>query len=440
MQVEALLPLRGRLANSLAFAIALAVAGNVSAENQIHLALAGHYFGEASALCERDAGSLWGVSLCGPMLFADPKDRAVVANQQLADGGLSVIEKAFTGTLPSTINVANSAVDWGGAKWTMLMWPLPKDARQRAILLMHESWHRIQSQIGLPATMPANNHLDRLEGRLWVQLEWRALRAALAAKGAQRRRAIADALLFRGHRRSLFPQAEADERALEMNEGLAEYTGVKLASGSDAAAEAIRKLGDGGRVESLVRSFAYTSGPAYGVLLDEAGAKWRRDLRPEDDLGALLRGALALPQRAPAQKTAVLEAKRYGYDSLRAAEETPNAQRRERFARYRAALVDGPVLKLPLQRMRIQFNPDEVYPLDQLGTVYPSLRIVDNWGVLTASAGALVAPGFDRVTVSAPLESSLRPLRGEGWTLELNEGWALVPGERRGDYALKRAN
>ena len=145
MQVEAILLLRDRLANSLAFAIALALAANVSAGNQIDPALAGLYFGEASALCERDAGSLWGVSLCGPMLFADPKDHAVVANQQLADGGFSAIEKTFTGTLPSIINVANSAVDWGGAKWTMLMWPLPKDARQRAILLMHESWHRIQS-------------------------------------------------------------------------------------------------------------------------------------------------------------------------------------------------------------------------------------------------------------------------------------------------------
>lgn len=308
MQVEAILPLRGRLANSLAFAIALAVAANVCAENQIDLALAGHYFGEASALCERDAGGLWGVSLCGPMLFADPKDHTVVANEQLADGGLSAIAKTFTGTLPSIINVANSAVDWGGAEWTMLIWPLPKDARQRAILLMHESWHRIQSQIGLPATMPGNNHLDAMEGRLWLQLEWRALRAALAAKGAQRRRAIADALLFRAHRRSLFPKAKADERALEMNEGLAEYTGVKLASGSEAAAEAIRKLEEGGRVESLVRSFAYASGPAYGVLLDEAGAKWRRNLSPEDDLGVLLRGALSLPQRGPAQKTAALEA------------------------------------------------------------------------------------------------------------------------------------
>jgi hypothetical protein len=29
------------------------------------------YFREAKELCDRDNGRLWGVSLCGPMVFAD---------------------------------------------------------------------------------------------------------------------------------------------------------------------------------------------------------------------------------------------------------------------------------------------------------------------------------------------------------------------------------
>ena len=29
------------------------------------------YFKEVQALCERDAGRLWGVSLCGPMVIGD---------------------------------------------------------------------------------------------------------------------------------------------------------------------------------------------------------------------------------------------------------------------------------------------------------------------------------------------------------------------------------
>jgi hypothetical protein len=28
------------------------------------------------------------------------------------------------------------------------------------------------------------------------------------------------------------------------------------------------------------------------------------------------------------------------------------------------------------------------------------------------------------------------PIQGDGWTLELNPGWTLIPGERKGDYRL----
>lgn len=42
-----------------------------SADAQVDQALAQLYFKEAQALCERDGGRLWGVSLCGPTVIAD---------------------------------------------------------------------------------------------------------------------------------------------------------------------------------------------------------------------------------------------------------------------------------------------------------------------------------------------------------------------------------
>ena len=50
----------------------------------------------------------------------------------------------FRGRLPDEINIANTATDWAGVKWTMMMLPLPEDAGRRAALLAHEMWHRIQ--------------------------------------------------------------------------------------------------------------------------------------------------------------------------------------------------------------------------------------------------------------------------------------------------------
>jgi len=46
-----------------------------AAKAQVQPELAKRYFEEATKLCERDAGRLWGVSLCGPMAIFDPATR-----------------------------------------------------------------------------------------------------------------------------------------------------------------------------------------------------------------------------------------------------------------------------------------------------------------------------------------------------------------------------
>lgn len=107
-------------------------------------------------------------------------------------------------------------------------------------------------------------------------------------------------------------------------------------------------------------------------------------------------------------------------------------------AAYRAKLVDGPVLIVPLQKMNMQFNPGNLLPLDSLGTVYPDIRVVDAWGILTVSKGALMNPTFSRIYVSAPGSLSASPVQGDGWTLELDAAWTVAAGERKGDYVVKK--
>src|SRR2546423_5183025 len=186
---------------------------------------------EADAICRRDNGALWGVSLCGPMLLVDPATRSVFANQAGGEKLLKPEGDIFVGKLPEQINIANTATDWAGTKWTMIMLPLPDEPHRRGTLIAHEMWHRIQGEIGLPQSGAANNHLDTRDGRYWLQLEWRALAAALQAAGLSRKEAVRDATLFRARRRELFPDAAQAEREMELNEGLAEYNGIKLNGG-----------------------------------------------------------------------------------------------------------------------------------------------------------------------------------------------------------------
>ena len=50
----------------------LVLLGAAAAANaQVQPQLAQRWFEEVTKLCERDAGRLWGVSLCGPMVIVD---------------------------------------------------------------------------------------------------------------------------------------------------------------------------------------------------------------------------------------------------------------------------------------------------------------------------------------------------------------------------------
>jgi hypothetical protein len=101
-----------------------------------------------------------------------------------------------------------------------------KDADVRQQVMLHGLFHRIQPELGLITDDGFNEHLDTLEGRVWIQLEWRALRRAVESSGSDQAEAIADALVFRGERRRLFPGAADNERRDEIREGRATYTGV----------------------------------------------------------------------------------------------------------------------------------------------------------------------------------------------------------------------
>jgi hypothetical protein len=405
-------------------------------QGSVDAAKASSYFAEARAVARRDAGALWGRSLEAPMLFVDPATRHVVASAPDAAGRLSREGTVFVGTLTPEVPAANTAVEWAGVRWTMLMWPPPEGAADRARLFAHELFHRLQGELGLPPADRPNAHLDTADGRAWLRLEWRALRAALLSAGEVRRRAVADALAFRARRRSLFPEAAGEERALELNEGLAEYTGVAAAlpAGRERTAAAVALIDRSNERPTLVRSFAYVSGPAYGLLLDDRGGSWRRGLTPSSDLGALAAAAYRVTARG---EEAGRRASPYGGAALIAGEQGREREREARAAAYRARLVEGRVLRLPLRGGRFSFDPNTVFPLGERGTVYPALRVTDAWGVLTVTGGALIAPDWSAVAVAAagPPAPEGGALRGDGWSLELAPGWRLAEGT--GGYWLE---
>ena len=384
------------------------------------------YFAEAQSLCMTDHGRLWGISLCGPIMFVDPNSRYLVANQADAKGLLKADAGVFVGILPRDQNIANTAVEWSGVLWTEMLWPLPEDERERETLIAHELFHRIQGQLNLPKTSGGeNSQLDTLNGRYTMQLEWRALARALEAQSDEdRKKAAGDALLFREERYRLFPDAAAQEKSLELNEGLAEYTGVRLGNptADEQVKAALKDLSHHSEDVTFVRSFAYATGPAYGLLLDRYSPGWRAQLKTGDGFDAMLRNAIHAEVPSNLEQVAEERAAQYDGPILRAAEEARETKRQQLIAEYRLKFIDGPVLILQFLKMNIQFDPRNLQPLESYGTVYPNMRISDKWGILEVKNGALMKPDWSAVTVVAPSVFSANSLKGDGWTLELNAG------------------
>src|SRR5690606_19350186 len=171
-----------------------------------------------------------------------------------------------------------------------------------------------------------------------LPLDGRAVaRELMADARVDRRRHLADALASRQERRRLFPRAAAEQAALATHEGLAEYTGARIGLSRDEQrrAYAVYALSRFLDSPTFVRSFAYASGPAYGLLLDDADPAWRGKLGADADLGLLLAAAGQTGADPPADLAAL--AARYDADgSLRAAEEARDAERTARVAAWRA--------------------------------------------------------------------------------------------------------
>src|SRR5947208_3299210 len=94
-----------------------------AADAQVQPQLADRYFKEATTLCERDAGRLWGVSLCGPMVIVDQ-----------ATGTRATSQPEPAGPPPRFPGFVDGPVSWGGqggVSFPLAMLP-PADAHRAA--------------------------------------------------------------------------------------------------------------------------------------------------------------------------------------------------------------------------------------------------------------------------------------------------------------------
>jgi hypothetical protein len=381
---------------------------------------------------------LWNKDLYGPILFVDPKSRIVYSNFPDSVGILKQDDEIYSGILPNTVNIANTAINWSGKLWAMIMLPLPENKQERLDLLSHELFHRSQPVLGFKMNNPANNHLDQKDGRVYLRLELEALRQALVAKSkSEINRNLTNALYFRNHRYSIYQDAKSSENLLELNEGLAAYTGIFMSGRDNKQIQDYfeNRIAEFQNYPTFVRSFAYLTIPLYGTLLSKSHKYWNKQIDNNTNMTDFFIKSfkIHIPDNIDAEIIS-----QYGLAKINTDETNRDEKIKHLRAEYKSKFVEQSHLEIRLEKISVSFDPRNIMPIEGYGTVYPTLTLSDSWGILTVSNGALLGTNWDKITVSEPILINRDKVVGNGWTIDLNNGYFVEKNSADKNYSLKK--
>lgn len=398
------------------------------------------YFDEIKTATKKHQ-HLWKKNLYAPLLLVNPSTRELYANEPDSEGILKHTGRIYVGQLPNEVNTANTAINWKGKRWAMMLLPLPINKQDRIQLMAHELFHAHQPALGFQLYNVDNNQLDEKEGRIFLRLELEALKMAVQAKGTEeQKRHLTNAITFRKRRHTLYKNADSTENILELNEGLAEYTGLSISQRSkkQMVEQFLKNINDFLHTPTFVRSFAYQTVPIYGYFLNELKQGWNKEINLRTNLTAyfIAKCHISLPKELNTSVQLIMA--EYNGTTI-VLEET---EREQTTKKQLKELIDKfivkPHLDIAFEQMQLSFNPGNLVPVAEKGTVYPNLRISDKWGILTVENGALLSKNWDKVALTIPIKEEGRKAIGDGWTLELTEGYSITKDVVTGNYTLTK--
>lgn len=396
-------------------------------------------FTELKEALKKDNGRLWNHKLDGPILLINRDSKLVIANGQDENGELVKLGDCFVGKFPDSLIIAHSFVFWNNKRWTMYSFPLPDSKEERLNGLIHESFHRIQPEIGFDSLYEIqSDHLDTKEGRIYLKLELEALKGALISEEPLIH--IKDALLFRQFRHQLFPEAKESENSLEINEGIAQYTSSTLIglTGHELQKYYISQIDTLFRLSTFVRSFAYYTTPAYGYFMRQSDEKWNLKINKRTNLTDFILTFYKIKPSNLSSESIETVGKLYNMNTIIESEELREFKRLAQIKKYKKVFLGDSAVTIRLENIEIGFNPGNLIPLDSFGTVYPNLVITDNWGILNVdSCGALVSSDWKYVTISYPKIITDTLITGKGWKLKLDNHWEFNKEEKKFKIASK---
>jgi hypothetical protein len=188
---------------------------------------------------------------------------------------------------------------------------------------------------------------------------------------------------------------------------------------------------------TFVRSFAYQTIPVYGYLLSKVNNLWQRDISINTNLSDYFIEAFLIQISGNANYENIATVNDYNYENIVEKEKARESERLAKIEGFKKKFLEAPTLTLYFENMNISFDPRNISPLEDFGTVYPNLRVTDNWGILTVENGALLSANWGSVIVSAPTNISSDIVKGDGWILELSEDWEVKSTDKQFELSKK---
>ena len=388
---------------------------------------------------------LWNINLFGPMILIDPATRKIYASEQDSLGELTPSVSVFVGTFPKSLNISGAWIEWNGKIWAMLPFPFPEGTTTTDAVgyLCHELFHRSQQKLGFVfPNEELNNHLDTKEGRLYLRLELEALNKALNTfHNNEIKRHLKNAIIFRIYRQGLFPGSKEKENMLELNEGITQYTTVILEgrSNDSATAQLIKMSGTFQSLSTYVRIFAYHTIPVYGYLLRKQNKLWNQEISMKTNLTDFFIKEFDIVVPVNIDETVKKILSEYNGEKIMAEEADREKKHLLEKKQFIKSLIENPHLEIAIKGTKMSFDPGNVLPLDDWGTVYKgNVRWSDEWGILEVKSGLMrFADGF-RISVSFPEKIEHMYAKGNGWELWLNEGYQMLKNDASGNYTIKK--
>jgi hypothetical protein len=437
---------------------------------------------DIQSITQQDNGKFWNIKYATPLLFVNPENRQAFV--------FDMEKKPYIIQLSDTIPIANTSIYWNGKHWAMIGLPLPEHPYMYETLILHEMFHALQPQLGFDALyeMPCA-HLEKEKGAVLLRLELQALLKALEQKDNKDSlyKHLTNALTFRNSRYAIYPKAKEEENAMELNEGMAQYTMFMMSQryGKNKLDEKVlmtlfqRSVSFFEQNEQRsARSFAYETIPLYGYLIQMDIPNWHQKVTQKTNLTDYFmqimnmndtEEEIILAPQNNEQEIVIINlnnndnniniggnegmitfvlsnndvdvnmdneewkplAFQYDYENIAKEEHARFGQKNIEKDSIKQRFLCINRVEIPLFNYSYSFNPFNFMILDDIGVFYTETTIYDSWGKVEASSGLILDKENGKVILTPMIKRENNIITGDGWELHLNNGWKI---EQKGEW------